>query len=469
MTNDFASVWMKIRNQSVTGSETKLVVKNDLGPSSNLLVDNGVFQDRIGEEFSEEDYSNINSVFLTHAHIDHSGGLANMAKQTKAPVYATPATLQLIIPMLRDMYNVMAMHGREFSKEDEKAISKLKGMLKEAKLYSKIGGHNFEATFIDNAHILGASMLFLKALDSYRSLNILFSGDYREEHPFLRTYGINTFLKNNPVDVLVLESTYGNKDAHIPFSDSIDMLEAILEEGVKKGDVLLGSFSVDRTPVLLHMINQIQRSNSALADVPVYLDGGLAIEALNIYKEYESKFKCCWADIVPKNLQIIQGKLDRKDVQGDPRHKIIVATSGQFQGGSIVSWASKMLADPNATIVQSGYVSHPIGKKIFAMEQGEILDYFGQEIKVMANRKILVGTSAHADRHGLAKLAERCYKQNPKLKVILTHGEPEAKEALKKFLVEQGFAAENIYIQGENQHFEITKHTLASGNILVDD
>lgn len=467
MANDFVSISMKIRNQEVTGSQTKLVVKN--GNSSTLLVDNGAFQDREGEEFTVEDYSDVDAAFATHAHMDHIGEFAELAKQRNIPIYATTQTIQLHKPMMYDSYNVMSMHGRPFTKEDMKALLKLGALFKEAKLYSKIGGHNYEATFIDNAHILGASMIYLKALDNYRPLNILFSGDYREEHPFLRTHGINNFLKSNPVDVLVLESTYGNKDAHIPFSDSINMLEDILVEGIKKGDVLLGSFSVDRTPVLLYMINQIQKSNPVFDSVPVYLDGGLAIEALNIYKENENKFKCSWADIIPKNFEAIEGKAGRKNAQADPRHKIIIATSGQFHGGSIISWAAKMLSDPNATIVQSGYISHAVGKQIFEMEQGEILDYFGQPIKVMAQRKVLAGTSAHADRHGLAKLVERCYKVNPKLKVILTHGEPEAKTALKDFLASKVLSYDSIYIQSATQHFEINKHTLASGEILIDD
>jgi Cft2 family RNA processing exonuclease len=127
-----------------------------------------------------------------------------------------------------------------------------------------------------------------------------------------------------------------------------------------------------------------------------------------------------------------------------------------------------MLSDPTATIVQSGYVAHPIGKKIFEIGEGEVLDYFGQLLEVRATRKVLTGASAHADRNGLARLVERCLKVNPNLKVILTHGEPEAKLALKVFLASI-MKPENIYIQGENQHFEINKHTLASGNILVDD
>ena len=247
------------------------------------------------------------------------------------------------------------------------------------------------------------------------------------------------------------------------------MLEDILVEGIKKGDVLLGSFSVDRTPVLLYMINQIQKSNPELADVPVYLDGGLAIEALNIYKQNESKFKCCWADIVPKNLKIIDGKIGRKEAQADPTHKITIATSGNYHGGSIVSWVYKMLPDPNSTMVQSGYIAHPIGQEIFSLPYGEICNYIGAELEANATRVRLEGTSAHADNPAILKAVLKVIKVNPKVKIVLTHGSAEAKLGTKRYLVKNGVPAENIYIQSENQHFEINKHTLSSGDILVDD
>lgn len=467
MKDDYANITMKIRNQFVTGSQIRFVVKSS-GSTSTMLVDNGAFQDKEGNEFPKEDFSDVSAVWLTHGHIDHSGGLANMAKQVYIPVYATAPTTRLIIPMLNDMYNVMSMHGCEVTREDTLALNKLKVMLKEVKLYSKIKCENCEATFIDNAHILGASMVYVRATDKYRPINFLFSGDYREEHPFIRTHGVGSFLKKNPVDVLVLESTYGNKENHIPFSDSVSNLEEILEEGLEKGSVLLASFSIDRTPVLLYMINQIQKENPKLESIPVYLDGVLATKALQIYKEYESKFKCCWADIIPQNFEIVADKDYRKALQSDPKPKIIISTSGNLHGGSIVSWVSKMLPDANSTIVQSGYVAHPIGKKIFEIEQGGTVDYFGQSLEVNATRKVLTGTSAHADKNGLMRLVERCLKVNPKLKVVLTHGDIEAKKELRIFL-SNIMNIEDIYIQSSDQHFEINKHTLASGNILVDD
>ena len=275
MKDDFVHITMKIRNQNVTGSETRLNVKN--GKSNNFLIDNGAFQDNENEEFTKEDYSMIDSVHLTHAHIDHSGGLAEMMKSKTIPVYGTAPTIALVPPMINDMYNVMKMRGRNITKDDELALKVLSNNLREAKLYSKITSGNCEFTYLDNGHILGASMIMMHAKDPYRGINLLFSGDYREEHPFIRTVGISQYLKTNPIDLLVMECTYGDRDAHIPFSESVEMLEKILEEGISKGgSILLGSFSIDRTPVLLMMINMIQMYNPKLASVPVYLDGKLS-------------------------------------------------------------------------------------------------------------------------------------------------------------------------------------------------
>ena len=467
MKNDFVGVSLKIRNQSVTGSQIRLMVKN--GESNTFLIDNGVFQDASETEVPEEDFSSVRAVFLTHAHIDHSGGLAEVMKQVEVPVYATAPTKQLVVPMLNDMYNIMGLHGKKFKSEDDKAFDKLKKMLKEVKLYSKMSCGNCEFTFLDNAHILGSSMIMAKALDEYRPINILFSGDYRDEHPFLRTHGVNDYLKKNSADVLVLESTYGNKPEHIPYDEAVLSLQNILEEGLKKGSVLLGTFSIDRTPVVLHMINQIQQVNPFIAEHEVVMDGVLAMEGLKVYSESESRFKYLWGDIIPKNLTMIQDKYERSTLQNDGKNKIIVATSGQFHGGSIVSWAAKMLSDENATIVSTGFISHPIGKKIFELPKGEEMEYFGQTLSVNAERKKIEGISAHADRTHLANLVEKCLKYNPKLKVILTHGEMEAKYQLRQFLAANVIPFENIYIQEAHQHFEINKHTLASGKMLVDD
>lgn len=467
MKNDFVGVSLKIRNQSVTGSEIRMTVKN--GKSNMFLIDDGIFQDSNNTELPEEDFSSVKAVFLTHAHIDHSGGLAEIMKQVEVPVYATGPTKQLVVPMLNDMYNVMGLHGKKWKAEDEKAFERLKKMLKEVKLYSKMSCGNCEFIFLDNAHILGSSMIMAKALDDYRNINILFSGDYRDEHPFLRTHGINDYLKKNPVDVLVLESTYGNKPDHIPYSESLLALQDILEEGLKKGNVLLGTFSIDRTPVVLHMISQIQQVNSFIAEHEVVLDGVLAMEGLNIYSESESRFKYLWSDIIPENLTMVHDRYERSILQNDSKHKIIVSTSGQFHGGSIVSWTAKMLSDESATIVSTGFISHPIGKKIFEIPKGEEMEYFGQILSVKAERRRIEGISAHADRTHLAKLVEKCRKYNPKLKVILTHGDMEAKYLLRNFLSSKVIPLENIYIQEAHQHFEINKHTLASGKMLVDD
>ena len=110
-----------------------------------------------------------------------------------------------------------------------------------------------------------------------------------------------------------------------------------------------------------------------------------------------------------------------------------------------------------------------MGKQIFAAQKDDVIEYYGQELKVKATLKVLAGASAHADNPGITKFVLKCRKANPKMKIILTHGNPEAKEGAKNYLIKNGIPAKDIYIQGADEHFEINKHTLSSGKILVKD
>ena len=285
--------------RTVTGS-CFYIECNDL----RILVDCGMHQgedadelNRAVFEFQPED---IDYVFITHAHIDHSGMLPRVVKEGfQGRIITTSATRDLLEMMLYDSANIQendaAWLTRKAVRAGKPAVLPLYTTedvadvipLFDIKPYDQIFhlGSGIKYRFLDAGHILGSGTLELWYQDSGKERKIVFSGDIgKKGNPIIRDP-----LTPVEADFIVMESTYGNR-LHKPLTDSINELaEAIKVTFKKGGNVFIPSFAVGRTQDLLYILNNLVREKR-LNSIHVYLDSPLAEEATKVYLAHPECF-----------------------------------------------------------------------------------------------------------------------------------------------------------------------------------
>lgn len=459
----------RIRNDDVTGSSIELSVCDD-GIKSKFIIDKGLFlgQDEQDRNFTEETYDDVNAVFLTHAHVDHCGQIPHMCKNgLKSNIYMSKQTAQISQALIRDEFFVLEQRGIEITKEDERSFRKMINLTKTVTCGESIKFRNSTVRFVENAHVLGANMIYLKTQNSKTNMHMLVTGDYREEHPFIKRKGISDFIKNNPIDVMFMEATYGGKQENPCFMEAVNELERLITETIQNGgNALIPVFSFDRTQVILYALTLIQANNPEFRQIPIYTDGKLMQYLTSVYNSNSNLFNVKQNNIMPKNLINIVGSNQRRDVFNDTTPKIILATSGQMHSGAIVPHILHYIEDPKTSIISVGYIGHKIGKSILESPEGSTIMYSGNEKVIKCKRYQITGFSAHGDMRQLSNLVSKVKKYNPNLKLVLYHGTDQAKKDLKKYIVELGFLdSDSIYIPTSNDKIVINKCTIKKNNI----
>lgn len=377
----------------------------------------------------------IKSVVLTHAHIDHSGYLPLLVKNGySGPVYCSKATADLCAIMLPDAAHLQEEEARYANK---RGFSKHKPALplftiedaeRALKQLEPVGfDDTIELTSISKAllkpsgHILGAAMILVESAGR----RLLFSGDLgRPNDPVMRPpVGVEH------ADVLVLESTYGNRlhPQNDPESELLGHLTRALGRG---GVVIIPAFAVGRVQTLLHLLARL-KSKGALGAVPVYLNSPMAVDATRIYHTYRPQHRlsveecaaaCHVAEFInspdaSKKLNLRQGPM------------IIIAASGMATGGRVIHHLKAFAPDPKNMILFSGFQS--AGTRGAAMVAGaEFVRIHGQDVPVRAEVANLESLSAHADYAEILAWLKN-FARPPKL-TYLTHGEPEATDQLRQ-------------------------------------
>jgi metallo-beta-lactamase family protein len=404
-----------------------------------ILIDCGLFQgykllrERNRAEFPVRPDS-IDTVLLTHAHLDHSGYIPALVRNGfRGKVLCTPATLDLCKLLLPDSGHLQ---------EEEAKYAKKRGYSKHSDptpLYTgadaeaaltRFVAHDFDvdielgaevrARFIHAGHLLGAAQIRLDIAGKI----LHFSGDLGRAHdPMLRPP-----QPLQEADVLVCESTYGNrKHAHI--DAEAELAPVIRRVAARGGVIIIPAFAVGRAQgVMLHIARLRQRGE--IPAVPVYLNSPMAIDATDIYHRYHGEHHVTDAECAAmyELATMVRTVDESKALNMRKGPMIIISASGMLTGGRVLHHLVAFGSDSRNAILLAGYQAGGTRGAVLA-SGGDRLRIFGQEVAIRAEVVSMQSFSGHADAdEELAWMSSATRK--PRMTYV-THGDPDASDALR--------------------------------------
>lgn len=388
---------------TVTGANFLLETEN-----KKVLVDCGLFQgfQTAGDENKggfDYDVLSIESLFITHAHIDHIGRILELVRAGfKGVIYSTDETKEIANLMLRDMAHI------EGSSED--IVDTVMHMWQIIKYHEPKDFGDFKVELSNAGHILGSAM-YKFVFPSGKS--ILFSGDIGNSPAPLE--GKRDEVSD--ISYLLMDSVYG--DRNHPSSEVRDsqFKKIILEAIEKKSTLLIPVFSLERSQII---INELDRIFDSKRSVPVFLDSPLAIKVTDIYRRVLGDRVRDFDFDKFKETTEVRDSIEIAHIQGP---KIILAGSGMSTAGRIVHHEMRYLPDPNAVILFVGYqAAGTLGRMIQeGMKEVMIKD---KKIPVRAKVVTIEGFSAHAGSDQLVEFVSDT--KDTLKKVFITMGEPKS-------------------------------------------
>ncbi|MCR4711901.1 MAG: MBL fold metallo-hydrolase [Clostridia bacterium] len=389
--------------------------------------------------------SELDFVLLTHAHIDHSGLLPRLyARGFRGPIYATQPTVDLCDIMLRDSAHIQEFEaewrnrkGQRAGKDEFVPLYTMDDAIGAIGLFAgmpyderKILQSGIEVRFVDAGHLLGSSSIELWLTEEEVTKKLVFSGDIGNlDQPIIKD---PTYLSE--ADLVVMESTYGDRSHHaVP--DYVTELAGVIQTTFDRGgNVVIPSFAVGRTQEMLYFIRQIkERGLVSHKGFKVYVDSPLAIEATTIFQRHPKEFDEEATELIEKGIDPISfpGLItsvtadDSKAINFDPDCKVIISASGMCDAGRVKHHLKHNLWRTESTILFVGYQS--VGTPGRTLVDGiDHIKLFGEDIAVRAEIRTLPGVSGHADNAGLMKWASS-FTSKPE-KVFVTHGEDRVTE-----------------------------------------
>ena len=422
-----------------------------------FLVDCGMEQGKDLFENAELPVSpsEIDYVFLTHAHIDHSGMLPKLYRDGfRGQIIATPGTAMLCDIMLRDSAHIQSMEAQWRNKKAKRKIDgemyepiytmedavetiKLFVQYPYGKIFTISDGIRFR--FTDIGHLLGSASIEFWLEEGGTQKKIVFSGDIgNKSQPLLRDPEFT-----DEADYVVMESTYGDRLHEKDHTDVVEAFAAVIQETFRRGgNVVIPAFAIGRTQVLLYHIRQIKEKNLVpdFPNFPVYVDSPLAVEATEVF--YKSGRECYDDEaqslldkginpIAFPNLHLSITTEDSKAINDIAEPKVIISASGMCDAGRIKHHLKYNLWRSDSTVLIVGFQSPGSpGRKI--LDGAEAIKLFGEEVAVRARITQLPGLSGHADRLGLLEWID-AFKKKPKL-IFVVHGEDKVAEGFAKTL-----------------------------------
>ncbi len=452
--------------EGVTGSAYLLTTE-----SSRILLDCGLFQGRRKEEEANRDplpfdAQEIDAVVLSHAHLDHSGRLPLLVLAGyQGPLYMTWPTCDLIEVLLKDAASLQERdvewenrRRRRSGKEEIEPLYRLEDVEETLTCCQGVSYHQriniaegVDLRFVDAGHILGSAIVEIFIQEGGKEKKLVFSGDLGNSQAAL----LRDPETVDSADLLLLESTYGDRD-HRSMEATLAEFEEVIEDASENGgNILIPSFAVGRTQEIIFRLGELYQKGK-LRHQAVYLDSPMAIAVTEIYHRYQHVYNA--EDKAAIQSHARPGSPNQKSLhtflpvlrystttaESMALNKlesgaIIIAGSGMCNGGRIRHHLKHNLWRKKSHVIFVGFqaLGTP-GRTI--VDGAKNIHMAGEEIAVRANIHTMGGFSAHASQTQLVNWLSAFTRKKPKL--YLVHGEESAKLTLQRTVREHGWSAE---------------------------
>jgi len=423
---------------------------------SRILIDCGLFQgahelrDRNWQE-PPFNAASVDAVIITHAHIDHTGYLPRLVRHGfRGPVYCSRGTSDLMKILLPDSARLQEEEADYrnrhkitkhlpalplYTEQDAREALKLLQVVPNtgAEMHIVKG---IKAEFRIAGHILGSSQVLVHIESDSEPRSVLFSGDLgKYDQPIIR----------DPVappacDYLLIESTYGDRLHDV--EEPKDALARIIKDAAARGSaVLIPAFAVGRAQEIVYLIRELE-DEKRIPILPVCVDSPMAAAATQAYarrteeqdEEYAAALKTTPTPLSTHSMLACSTRDDSKKINSMEGARVIIAASGMMNGGRILHHALRLLPDETATVVFVGYqAAGTLGRRVADGEKQ--VKVLGQWVPVRCRIEKIGGFSAHADWKEVIRWLAGM-PAAPK-RAFVTHGEPEAAEAMAAHIRER--------------------------------
>ncbi|MEO0051526.1 MAG: MBL fold metallo-hydrolase [candidate division WOR-3 bacterium] len=450
---------------TVTGSQH--ILKSG---GKSLLLECGLFQGhrQEAEEINRHlpfDARQIDYCCVSHAHIDHIGNLPNLIKNGyRGKVLMTKPSVALSRLLLLDAAKIQEGDIKYLNKkrrergeppkepiyttaDAEHALTRLQGISYARR--EKLGP--FTVHFHDAGHILGSSLIDIEV----ENQRILFTGDLgRKKMPIIRDP-----VQVTEADILIMEATYGDR-LHGDYRDVRNRLAAIINRTVERGGrIIIPAFAVERAQEIVYNL-KLLRQESAIPDLPVFVDSPLASQVTEVYRNSTAYFDTETQTLVNgeydgpfdfPGLRYIEDVNESKKLNQLHEPCIIISPSGMCEAGRVLHHLKHSITDPkNLILIVSFQAQHTLGRRL--VEHQPVVKIFGEEFPVRAEIEVMNEFSAHADRNALLE-----YVKNMNLRrlrrIFIVHAEPQAAQAIIEPLHQLGIP--EITIPEKGAEYEI--------------
>ncbi|KIX13096.1 MBL fold metallo-hydrolase RNA specificity domain-containing protein [Dethiosulfatarculus sandiegensis] len=441
--------------RTVTGSCYMVQVDPDV----RFLVDCGMYQG--GRQLEARNWQThryrpqeIQAIFITHAHIDHSGLVPRLVREGyNGPIYASKATADLLRILWLDSAHIQEMEAEWQSRKNSRRGKRTVEPLYETKDAQDAGAliepipmdksrellPGVEVCFVQAGHILGASSLHITLKGDKGIHRVGFSGDLGRPGQLI----VPDPAQMPRPDTVFMETTYGSR-RHKTLGDSqkelLQVINLAYQEG---GKVLIPAFAVERTQELIYTMAAAWRNDQLPKDMPVFLDSPLAINATRIFREHPEYFDRETQAILEKgdtplnfpNLKFTAGTDESRAINEYTGPAVIMAGNGMCTAGRIKHHLKHNLWKPNCHLVIVGFQAQGTTGRML-VEGAKVVKIFREPVAVRAQVHTIGGFSAHADQAELLDWLDKIV--HPGLRVNLTHGEESSAvifkaEAKKRF------------------------------------